>query len=49
MASPEKMPQVVCWTLLLITVLQISFVSWTGVVNELEDLKVLKLEKRHCE
>ena len=49
MASPEKMPQVVCWTLLLITVLQISFVSWTAVVNELEDLKVLKLEKRHCE
>lgn len=48
MASPEKMPQVVCWTLLLITVLQISFVSWT-VVNELEDLKVLKLEKRHGE
>ena len=48
MASPEKMPQVVCWTLLLITALQISFVSWT-VVNELEDLKVLKLEKRHCE
>eukprot|EP00434_Breviolum_minutum_P031164 symbB.v1.2.027562.t1/scaffold2838.1/size69213/3 len=27
MASPEKMPQVVCWTLLLITVLQISFAS----------------------
>lgn len=49
MASPEKMPQVVCWTLLLITVLQISFASWTAVVNELEDLKVLKLEKRHCE
>ncbi len=39
MASPEKMPQVVCWTFLLIIVLQISFVSWT-VVDGLEDLKV---------